>query len=303
MPTISIRPVGLLPPEHQEAVRELAARGRAEDGVSAFNEDALLGLDREGHHVMVLADDQIVGYGTLCDRTAQLLIDPVRRRLGLGARLAHALLMLAEQTGVEIRGWWAFADLPAAQHLAERLGLVRVRELLKLARPLAASADDPQGRSPGPASEAVIRPFVPGHDDQAWLALNAAAFATHPEQGRMTLADLRARIDEPWFDPAGFLLAVDADDPDRLLGFHWTKHEPSSSVGEVYVLAVAPEAAGRGLGGVLLEAGLAHLAGLGVDTVELYVEGDNHPALTLYRRAGFITAATDVMYAHPGKED
>lgn len=300
MSALSIQAINSLSPQHQDGVRALVARGVAADGVAALNEDAQLGLGNPGHHVLMFDGDHVIGYGTIADRTAQLLVDPVRRGLGLGTQLAEALLTLSDRTDLQIRGWWAFADLPAARRLAERLGLVRVRELLKLSRPVETVAE--QSANP-PDSSVTIRPFVPGQDDRSWLELNAQAFATHPEQGRMTQADLQARIAEPWFDPAGFLLAVDADDPGQLLGFHWTKREPSSSIGEVYVLAVAPSAGGKGLGRVLLDAGLAHLAGVGVDTVELYVEGDNEPALALYRRSGFTTAATDVMYARAGEED
>ena len=110
----------------------------------------------------------------------------------------------------------------------------------------------------------------------------------------MDAANLAERMAQPWFDPEGLLVATDGD---RLLGFHWTKQH-SPELGEVYVVAIAPEAQGRGLGGVLTLAGLHHLADRGVSEVLLYVESDNRPAIAVYRRLGFGHEARDthVMY-------
>jgi mycothiol synthase len=111
----------------------------------------------------------------------------------------------------------------------------------------------------------------------------------------MDAANLAERMAEPWFDPEGLLVAEDRDG--TMLGFHWTKQH-SPDLGEVYVVAIAPEAQGRGLGRVLTLAGLHHLAGRGVAEVLLYVESDNDPAVALYSRLGFGHAAHDthVMY-------
>jgi mycothiol synthase len=98
---------------------------------------------------------------------------------------------------------------------------------------------------------------------------------------------------EPWFDPNGFFVAtVD----DKMLGFHWTKQHHDHH-GEVYVLGIAPEAAGRGLGKALLLTGLRHLRDRGSTAVELYVESDNPTAVGLYRAYGFAPSSRDVMYA------
>jgi mycothiol synthase len=130
------------------------------------------------------------------------------------------------------------------------------------------------------------------------LRVNAAAFAHHPEQGSMDAANLAERMAEPWFDPAGLLVA-DASPPDsRLLAFHWTKQH-SADLGEVYVVAVDPAAQGRGLGRAVTAAGLDHLAGLGVDRIILYVESDNAAAIATYSRLGFAHTQTHVQYSRP----
>ena len=66
--------------------------------------------------------------------------------------------------------------------------------------------------------------------------------------------------------------------------------------GEVYVVAVNPKAAGRGIGKVLTGAGLAHLRDLGLPKVILYVDGDNDPAIAVYTGQGFEVQRTEVQY-------
>lgn len=189
---------------------------------------------------------------------------------------------------------WAHGDHPSAAALAVDLGFTRARVLWQLRRSLAAALPVP--RLP---DGVVLRAFRPGVDDEAWLALNTRAFAAHPEQGRWTPADLRARLAEPWFDPAGFLLAVE-EASGRLLGFHWTKvHERpgSARIGEVYVLGVDPSAHGGGLGRALTTAGLAHLRDArGLDRVMLYVDESNTSAVALYERIGFARWCGHVNY-------
>ncbi|PWU58360.1 mycothiol synthase, partial [Micromonospora globispora] len=189
---------------------------------------------------------------------------------------------------------WAHGDHPSAAALAVDLGFTRARVLWQLRRPLTGALAEP--RLPDGVE---LRAFRPGEDDDAWLALNARAFGQHPEQGRWTPADLRVRLTEPWFDPAGFLLAVESA-TGRLLGFHWTKvHERpgSARIGEVYVLGVDPSAHGGGLGKALTSAGLAYLRDRrGLDRVMLYVDESNTSAVALYERLGFARWSAHVNY-------
>jgi mycothiol synthase len=51
------------------------------------------------------------------------------------------------------------------------------------------------------------------------------------------------------------------------------------------------------LGRPVTALGLAHLAGLGLSEVELYVDGDNAAALHTYTALGFRSIMVDVMYS------
>ena len=215
--------------------------------------------------------------------------------------MGGALLARLEQlSGSRTLSVWAHGDLPEATALAARRGYRRARVLLQLRRDLAGVDPDPRPALP----EGVrVQPFRPGRDEDAWLRLNARAFATHPEQGRWTADDLRLRQLEPWFEPAGFLLAWrgDPDDGGVLLGAHWTKVHPPGDVedrpvGEVYVLGVDPEAQGLRLGRALTDLGLAHLRSRGLGEVLLYVEEANAAAVRLYQSRGFRRHSADVSW-------
>ena len=284
--------VSQLEAAQRRAVLDLAARAAATDGVNPLNEEANLSLsNRSADHFLVGDADLALGYLNWhpSHRTGQLVVDPAHRRQGIGRGLVAAL---AQRTaGVRL---WAFGDLPAAQGFVAALELRPQRVLLMMERRLTPP-------DTGDASFAPLGLRLCGYDPddaEALLELNAAAFAHHPEQGSLDAAGLAARMAEPWFDPDGLILAFDEA---GLAGFHWTKRHDAEH-GEVYVIAVAPRTQGRGLGAILLEAGLAHLAAGGARRAVLYVDSAEERAVRMYGRAGFIVAHRDVLYASDPEE-
>ncbi|MGH3718372.1 MAG: mycothiol synthase [Pseudonocardiaceae bacterium] len=275
------------------AAVELLAAAAVADGVNPLSEAAALRLHHPGAGLVhLLAYDSagtLVGYAGLVERaerrTAEFAVHPGHRRRGVGGALLAALLdRVHEPLWV-----WAHGEHPAALQLAQRAGLARLRELFQLRRGLVEPIP-PRVLPDGIA----LRAFTPGADEAAVVRVNDRAFAWHPEQSRWDIRELMVREAQPWFDPEGFLLAVDP--ADRLLGFHWTKVHPDG-LGEVYVLAVDPDAQGTGLGGALTVAGLAHLRERGAPEAMLYVESDNAAALRTYQKLGFAHHHTDAEFS------
>ncbi|MDD7940642.1 mycothiol synthase [Actinomycetospora lutea] len=294
-------------PQEADRVRALVSAVAAADGVDAFAEPARRDIAALGgaggrprsRHLLVHDGTDLVGYALLDaedldDPVAELAVLPERRRRGVGAAVVDAVLQ--ESPGAR---FWAHGDHPGAARLAERVGRRRVRELWRMRRPAPGHEAPPLPELVVPEG-VTIDPLRVGRDEDAVVAVNNRAFSWHPEQSGWTRADVAEIEAESWFDAAGVLLAWDTATGD-LLGFHFTKvHEVSATVpeplGEVYVVGVDPAAQGRGLGRALTLAGLHHLAGRGLRTTLLYVEGDNAPAIATYRRLGFERDAVDVSY-------
>ena len=298
-----------LRPERADAVRGLIAAAEAADGAAPLSEAFLLALgSRPGPgpgHLLLYAGSQLVGYAQLTDpddpeTAAELVVHPQHRREGIATALLSAM-----PTTVRL---WAHGWSEAAAAFARARQLTPIRELHILGRALDDSlppAELPEGL--------MVRPFRPGTDEQPWVAVNAAAFVDHPEQGRLTVADLKARMELPWFDPAGLLMVVPArpGEGPTVAGFHWTKvhdvpapdgsDEPPARRGEVYAVAVHPAYQGRGLGRAITLLGLHHLRETGIADAFLYVDGDNEPARRTYDSLGFRPLGKETMFTQtPG---
>ncbi len=300
-----------LDPEDVDRVLRLVDDATLADGVSPLSEHVLLHLRRggeePGRHLLLIDDtaggQPVVGYAHLdptdavSGPSAELVVAPAHRRAGLGTGLVRAL---EDEAHAPLR-LWAHGMRSEARDLAHALGYVVGRELLQMRRSL-----DEDLPAPDVDHHVSIRTFT---DDDAYelLELNALAFASHPEQGAWTYADLAARMSEPWFDPAGLFLAETTrsitDEP-PLLAFHWTKvhgddpadghgHHP---IGEVYVVGVHPRAQGRGLGRAMTLVGLHHLRTMGLEQAMLYVDADNEPAVRTYTALGFTRWDSDVQF-------
>ncbi|WP_433196145.1 mycothiol synthase [Nocardia sp. CA-107356] len=286
--------------EAARAVRALLERAAAADGVAPVSEQAVLSLaaaDSGAEHLVAVRADAIVGYANLVPAhgdhptMTEVAVDPAVRGNGIGAELVSAAL---DRGGPGARVW-AHGDRPAAKALATRLGLRTARELWQMRRSLA-TPELPELAVP---EGIALRTYAGPADDAELLRVNNAAFSWHPEQGSWSERDIEVRRDESWFDPKGLFIAVDPADPDRILGFHWTKvhYEEDPPVGEVYVVGIDPAAQGRGLGRLLTLAGLRYLRERDLAEVLLYTEADNTAAVRTYTRLGFAPAHIDVAYS------
>ncbi|MEO6469812.1 MAG: mycothiol synthase, partial [Acidimicrobiia bacterium] len=186
------------------------------------------------------------------------------------ARIAATIDGVVHARGAdhELVAWIPGSDPNVIETLTVNNGFAvdRRQFQLDIVLPIAETARWPEG--------VTVRSFVPGRDGTAWLRVNNRAFANHPDQGGWIAEVLERRQAEPWFDPAGFLLAWRDD---VLVGFCWTKvHTEPTPQGEIYVIGVDPDAQGLGLGRALVIAGLEYLAGeRQCETGILYVAADN----------------------------
>jgi mycothiol synthase len=258
----------------------LVQRAARADGQPPFSDGSLVELATGGRQLLAIGD---VAAALYAPGEAEFVVDPDARRHGHGTELLDHLLAL--DAGLKV---WAHGDHRDARALAASHGLEPVRELLQLRVDGFDTAVE--GASTGSGTEA----FVAGRDEDAWLELNSRAFASHPEQGAVTRADLDVLMAEPWFDADDFLLLRDDD---ALVGYCWLKVE--GGFGEFYVVGVSPDRQGEGLGRRLVEAGLRRLAERGIRDARLYVEADNAPAVALYRSYGFDDHSIDIQYARP----
>ncbi len=299
---IDVRRCHPIAPADVAAVHALADTAEAADGHPSLGDAVWRDLGTPSERTtlfLATADEQPVGaLHTTADGngrvTAGVVVLPDHREAGVASALLDAALGAATDHHARRVLLWAFGADDRADAFATSRGFQVERELREMRVPL------PIVEEPRWPPGITTRPFVIGQDEAAWVTVNNRAFVHDPDQGGWTEDDLRVRETEPWFDPAGFLLAID----DRgIAGFCWTKvHAPNlpiepDSLGEIYVIGVDPDRQRSGLGRALVVGGLVSLHERGTPVGMLFVDAGNEPAVALYEALGFTTTRADRAYA------
>jgi mycothiol synthase len=141
----------------------------------------------------------------------------------------------------------------------------------------------------------TLRNFVPGSDEEIWLALNKSAFSDHQEQGGWDRQLLDQKLAEPWFKPSRFFLCFDS--ANNLAGCVWNKTHIVNKqiIGEVYILCVSPEHQRCGLGRALLQMSLSMMIQDEITRAMVYTDATNLRAIALYQSLGFSLSSTETI--------
>lgn len=305
-------------------VRRIAAAAELSDGRPPVSDQALIAIAQGGRELLLFspaadATAAPVAFGVVGEGELDLVVEPRSRGRGIGTAALEALLARAagavadSPAGTAPLLAWSHGENPAADALLARAGFAPARSLYLMSLDSSLLPDADRGPAAVPLPDGfALRSYGAGGDPAAdareWVRVNAAAFATHPEQGRITEADFALMRDEPWFDPADLLLlAAPADPavpaaPARLAGYTWVKTVPGETADaapavELYAIGVDPAYSGTGLGRALLDVTLARMAQHRPASVELYVDGENERAVGMYERAAFTIASCSRQWA------
>ena len=147
-----------------------------------------------------------------------------------------------------------------------------------------------------------VRRLVPA-DAAGYRSLMLDAFRDHPDAFTSSYAERAAQPLDQWAwrlapGEAARQRVFGAFEAERLLGVGGWERGDRSKVAhraELFGMAVAPDARGRGAGRAIVEAILADARAAGVLTMRLTVTDGNRPAERLYAHCGFVRCGLEPM--------
>jgi len=278
-----------IPPVDEDEQRRLAGEPPVRDPGWAW----------AGH--LVVADGVTVGYAGVrtppsgiggCAARVDLAVDRTHPDVQpvLAAALVHLRSHADASRAAGVEAWLRGAS-PAELATAGAQGF-RERSRLHVLGADARALADAVPAAPAVPDGLELRTFdpeAPGDADAVVRLLMRA----YPERAGWYADGFAVLLGSAWFRPEDLLLLRSAEPDGQLLALHWMKRR-GGGVGEVYNLAVDPDAQGHGLGPPMLDAGLAHLVAVGCREVVLWVDAANPRAIALYRSRGFTHRWDDV---------
>jgi mycothiol synthase len=269
--------------------------------------DELLGRPRDGWwsitnwasaNNVLLHNGEIIGVAAIEYHAgaeaaeARVALLPTHRKRPLAEKLIRATVKLARDEGAPLvrlyaptGATWATAPIRTYQFRAVRtqhlmLRITSAADAVPLALPVA----------PG----VMIRSLQDGEEGALLAALNRA----WAETWNFRPLTLEALLDDVHHQRDGMLLAVDEANQDHILATIHAQFDPTRTNpdGPPYAwisnLTTDPAARGRGLGRLMLMAGMRYLQAKGARSIALGVDGGAIIPLNLYRSFGFQTIST-----------
>jgi len=244
-------------------------------------------------------DGDIVGY---IDIKAELAmgrvvlgcwVHPEHRRRGLATRLFSCAIRRARELGVGVVHVNITADNAAAQNMLSGLGFSLVRQFHELRLDMASVHWSDINRT------ALECRHLQANEEAELTRIQNRAFAGHWGYNPNTVEEITYKTHLSDFSPEDVILACDGD---KIGGFCWTRvaFEGGSASGEregqIYMIGVAPDYRGKGVGKKLLLAGLNYLKSKGLKIAVLFADSENEAACALYKSIGFRVRASSLWY-------
>ena len=247
---------------------------------------SLPSCDPEQHCFLALNDNNPVGfllvsYEEPIGRAVASggVIEDYRNR-GIGRELVTTAVNHARELGVSVLHVEASSETESADHLLKSEGFHIVKRFWQMQwkGDEAPAVDIPDGFA--------LRFFRLGEDEQALTELQNTAFGENWGFSPNTVEQIAARVRLKASEHEGIILVMDGE---RAAAYDWTLRSPGAagSIGWISMTGVHPDYRGKGLGTVVVTAGLNYLKSKGVEVVELEVDSDNVPARELYLKLGF----------------
>ncbi len=220
---------------------------------------------------------------------AEIAVLPRHRRRGVGRQLLDRVMERTGDLGLGVLHIQVSVHSRGGRFLLEDSGFYAVRRYWRLT----AGLDGIEAPTLPP--EFSIRPFELGRDERTLTDVQNEAFSQSWGFAPNTVEQIAARVRlRPW-EPDGILLL---EDRGEVCGYNWT-HRPSEQdppSGVIGMTGVRPGHRRRGLGRIIVSAGMAYLRRRGAGAVRLEVDHSNKPARELYLSLGFDLADETVWY-------
>lgn len=242
-------------------------------------------------------DEDMVGY---MDVTLELgigrvilhcFMHPDHRRKGLASKLLGYATHRAKEPGARIVHVNIPRDNMVAKSVLSRLGFRFVRRFLELSLDLSRVRGHDIDQT-----TLHCRQLQRGEEDKL-TRLQNRSFAGTWGYNPNTVEEITYRTNLSNCSPEDVILACEDDKP---VGYCWTmksgKVAPGERTGQISMLGVDPDYRGRGIGKMILLAGLSYLKSRGLQAVELTVDSENQEACALYRSVGFKEQTSSLWY-------